>query len=81
MSVPRLHSTRFRNALRGEGSESVMEVLTDSFGSKNLARICVSYLADAARVRAESHKIVKWFYFACGVGLTLLFGIAVKVFS
>lgn len=77
----KLLGPRFRKAVRGQSTEDVMEVLTDSFGDKNLARVCLSYLAESSSFQAESHKIIKWFYFACGVGITTLFGVLVKVFS
>jgi glutathione S-transferase len=69
----------FQAAIRGQGD--IMEVLTESFGDKNLARVCLSYLATAGDERKANAKVWRWLYFTLGVFVTLVFGAIVKVFS
>lgn len=75
----KLMQKEFRRSLTGDGD--VMAVLTESFGDKLLARYCMTYLAASAAHQAASHKIVRWFYFAMGVGITLVFGVIIRVFA
>ena len=75
----KLMEREFRESLEGDGN--VMAVLTESFGEKMLARICIAYLDASSAHQARSHKIVRWFFFAMGVGVTLAFAVLVRVFA
>ncbi len=70
----KLLEKRFRKVLegRGEDGEDVMDVLTESFDSRELARICLAYLSATTKHQALSHTVVRWFFFALGLGLGLL---------
>ena len=76
----KLMEREFREALEAKDG-NVVDVLTESFGDKSLARMCLAYLAISASHQAFSHKIVRWFFFAMGVGITLGLGLIVRLFT